>query len=483
MPLVTSKEGALLGAEYRQLDTLGETTLGGSIARTSDAEPDADGDSHQVWRGHVEGEGRYRLDENRPFGFDLALASDDTYLDRYDFSSEDVLENRAFFEEHEDRNLLSLDLFAFQGLREDDDQGLIPVVAPWVRSHKVSDRGPGGSFFFGNTSILSLTRMDGLDTRRLSGEAGWQLPHVGRFGELMTFETSLRGDLYSVDGAAGDRASQSGRETVARIVPRATFDLSWPLVGNSHGWSQVVEPILSASWTANDVNKRDIPNEDSLVFEFDETNLFEPDRFTGLDKVESGAKLSYGMRFDAIGPSGLRVSGVVGQSVREGADRLFADGSGLEESLSDYVGRFDFRPGSNFDMSYRFRLAKDELTFRRSDLSLRFGPPRLRFNLQYLQLTEDLPDSEFKERQEVVAGMRLQVTDRLAVGTQFRRDLTLDRPVTNTYGILFSDPCLSILAGLEQNFTEKGELEDETRFSVRVTFRSLGDLEADSTLF
>ena len=483
LPLVTSSEGALLGAEYRQLHTFGETTLGGSITRTSDAEPDADGDTRQVWRGHVEGEGRYNLDENRPFGFDLALASDDTYLERYDFSSEDVLENRAFIEEYTGADLFSLDIYGFQGLREDDDQGLIPVVAPWVRSHKTSGRGAGGSFFFADSSILALTRTQGLDTRRVSGEVGWQLPHVGAFGELMTFETSLRGDLYSVSGEAGDRASSSGREAVGRLVPRATFDLSWPLVGNAHGWSQVVEPIVSASWIGNDANKREIPNEDSLVFEFDETNLFEPDRFTGLDKVESGAKVTYGLRFDSIGPSGLRVGGVVGQSLREGADQLFARGSGLEESLSDYVGRFDFRPGPNFDLSYRFRLAKDELTFRRSDLSLRFGPPRMRFNLQYLQLSEDLPDTGLNERQEIVAGVRLQMTNSLAVATQFRRDLTLDRPVTNTYGILFSDDCLSIRAGLEQNFTEKGELEDETRFSVRVTLRSLGDLEADSTLF
>ena len=52
---------------------------------------------------------------------------------------------------------------------------------------------------------------------------------------------------------------------------------------------KVASPIVSASWIGNDANKREIPNEDSLVFEFDETNLFEPDRFTGLDKVEAQA--------------------------------------------------------------------------------------------------------------------------------------------------------------------------------------------------
>jgi len=482
-PLFTSKEGVLLGAEFRNLSETGLTELGGSFTRTTDSKPDPDGHTQQAWRGHAEGSGRYAIDQDRLYGFDLAVASDDTYLQRYNFSSEDVLQNRAYYESFDGPGMFSMDAYAFQGLRDDDDQGLIPVAAPWIRYHVVGDRGPGGSFFFGDASALALTRTEGLDTRRVSGEVGWKLPYVGAYGDLVNITTSLRGDIYSTDGDPQNRASESGHDTVGRIVPSATIEWSWPLVGTSHGWSQVVEPIVSATWTGNNVNKRDIPNEDSRVFEFDETNLFEPDRFTGLDKVESGAKISYGLRFDAIGPSALRISGVVGQSLREGADKLFPDGSGLDQKLSDYVGRFDFRPGPNLDLTYRFRLAKDELTFRRNDLSVRFGPPRLRFNLQYLQLSEDLADTAINERKELVAGLRLQVVDSLAVGAQFRRDLTLERPVTNTFGLLFSNPCMSVLAGFEKNYTRNGELENETRISVRVTLRSLGDLGADSTLF
>ena len=248
-------------------------------------------------------------------------------------------------------------------------------------------------------------------------------------------------------------------------------------------WQHLIEPILSATWIGGNANDDAIPNEDSLVFEFDETNLFEADRFTGIDRVETGAKLSYGLGFDSVGPSAWRVSGLIGQSVREGPDGTLPAGSGLNDSVSDIVGRIDVQPGPLLDLSYRFRLAKDELTVRRSDLSLLLGPPRLRLNLQFLELSENLPQSTISKRQELLAGVRLQVLDSLAVGAQFRRDLTRDQQVTNSFGLLYTNPCLVVLAGLEQNFTEKGELQDETRFSLRVTFRTLGDVDAGSFIF
>ena len=482
-PLLTSKEGALLGLELRDLQPVGRTELRGSITHTSDYQRDPDVDEGKAVRGHIEGEGRYLIEGERQVGFDLALASDNTFLNRYDFSDEDVLENRVYLEQFEGRDFLGVDAYAFQGLREDDDQGTIPVALPWIRGRMVGDPGPGGSFFFADASLLALTRTEGLDTRRLSTELGWQMPLVGRLGELVRIRAGLRGDVYSLDGDAADRSGQGGTDTTARVVPRASIDVSWPLVGVTGGWSHVVEPIVSATFIGNNANRDDIPNEDSLVFEFDETNLFEADRFTGLDRVETGSKVSYGLRFDSVGPSAWRVSGIVGQSFREGPDGTLPRGSGLETALSDYVGRIDLRPGPQLDLSYRFRLAKDELTFRRSDLSLRFGPPRLRFDIQYLQLSENLPDTGINKRQEIVAGARLQVVDSLAVAAQFRRDLTLDRPVANSFGLLYTNPCLVVLAGVERNFTEKGELEDETRFSVRVSFRSLGDLVANSSIF
>jgi hypothetical protein len=64
-----------------------------------------------------------------------------------------------------------------------------------------------------------------------------------------------------------------------------------------------------------------------------------------------------------------------------------------------------------------------------------------------------------------------------------RRDLEAERTVATQYGLVYTNPCLVLVAGLEQSFTQKGELDDEVTFTVRVTFSGLGDLGTSSGVF
>jgi len=487
-PLFTTNSSALLGARYRDLQRFGLTELGGAVTYTDTAgKRDADGnlrprDGNEV-RGHIDSHGRYTLSDTDRAGFDLRLASDDSFLRRYDISNDDILENRAFVERFGERSYTALNVYGFQSLREQDDQDEIPLVLPLAETRAVGARDRFGGRADLGASVLGLRRTDGLDTRRFSAEVGWQLPQIGSYGDVRSLRLSLRGDLYNTSGNPQTFADDGSTDTTGRIVPKLAADWGLPMVGETGRWSHVVEPRLAFSYAPGNLNKDGIPNEDSQVFEFDETNLFEPDRFTGIDRVESGANLAYGLNFDSIGPAAWRVAGVIGQSVRSGPDRLFPDGSGLEDELSDVVGRIEVRPSELLDVGYRFRVDKNSLAFRRSDLTLGFGPPRLRFDIQYLRLTDELPEQDLRRRQELLAGVRLQMLDSLAVGVRTRRDLEEDRTVATQYGLIYTNPCLTVVAGLEQSFNRRGELDDEVTFQVRVTFRGLGDIETAADVF
>ena len=65
------------------------------------------------------------------------------------------------------RNYYAANSYAFQGLREADDQGLIPFALPLLDVELSSDPMIFGSRFFLDSSFLALNRTDGLDTRRL----------------------------------------------------------------------------------------------------------------------------------------------------------------------------------------------------------------------------------------------------------------------------------------------------------------------------
>jgi LPS-assembly protein len=173
----------------------------------------------------------------------------------------------------------------------------------------------------------------------------------------------------------------------------------------------------------------------------------------------------------------LDISGVLGQSWQPRESHDFPADSGVNSNFSDFVGRLDLRPSDYFNIRYRFRADRTNLQLRRNDIKLSLGPPNYRLDLNYIELTDETNDFSSRSREEAGIGVRLQPLETLAIGAQMRRDLSRDRQVTNMVGVLYTHPCFELLAGLEQSFTDEGELDDEITFKVRVTLITLGSLQ------
>lgn len=483
-PIFTSNEGIVLASEYRHRLSNGRYDLGGSITRGSEAEEDVgdESDSNE-FRGHIVGDGRFALGGGWGGGYDLFLASDDTYLERYDFSDQDILENRLFAERISGRNYAAVNGYGFQGLRETDDQGEIPYVLPLLDLELSSDPMFWGSRFFLDSSLLVLTRTDGLDTRRLSVTGGWELPWIGRLGDQYRIRLSLRDDYYDLNGDP-ETLSGEGNSSANRIIPRATLDWSWPWIGDTFGLTPVIEPIASLTLAPTGLNDDEIPNEDSLDLEFDDTNLFEESRFPGLDRVEEGSRITYGARFGAIGESGEKFNALFGQSFRFQEDDQFDADTGLDGRFSDYVGRVEFTPNPWLSGRYRFRLDRQDFVPVRNEVLGSVGPSWLRFYANYLSLEDDpsVSEEEFREREEITAGFQVGLWENLTFRAQTRRDLKADSTVANTYGLIYRHPCLLLIGGFEKQFTEDRDAGDGTTVSVRVTFDNLGELAGQTSL-
>ncbi len=372
--------------------------------------------------------------------------------------------------------------YYFQGLRRQDDQGLIPVVLPLAEAHFVGEPWRWGSRFDLDATLRALTRTDGLDTRRVSATGSWRLPWIGPIGDLYTLNLGLRGDAYHTDGDPETRLDD-GTNTEARGFPIASLGWSWPLARRGFGGQQVIEPVVVAAWTPTGLNPTDIPNEDSLDFEFDDTNLFEVDRFTGLDLVEEGARVSYGLRFGAYGPNGEQASGLIGQSYRFEEQDEFPEGSGLDDRLSDYVGRIELSPVPVLDLSYRFRARREDLRLMRNEVRAGLGPPTLRFGLNYLSLADEPVENEFRDREELTASVFVGVLPELSLSARTRRDLNTGDTIANSFGFVYRNVCLILVGGVERRFTRNRDVPPSTIFTIRLAFKNLGEVEADTDLF
>ena len=466
--LITGQEGSGAIGEYRR------RFLNGTLEATASL---VGGDSEEDVRGHIDAEGRFDIDDTWRWGFDLNRATDDTYLRRYGFSSPASLNTRIFAEGFRDRNYFSANGYAFQGLRSTDDSDLEPLVLPLVDFNHLSAPDRFGGQTVLDVSFLAIARDGGTDTRRLSIRPGWQLPFKGPLGDVYMLSLSLNTDLYQVDHLARTQKPEFSGVS-GRIVPQIMLDWRFPFVRNEGSVSQVIEPIAAAFYSPYGGNSNKIPNEDSTELEFDDTNLFSANKFSGLDRVEGGPRISYGLKWGLYGKGGGSTNLFVGQSWRPRSDDTFAANSGLEENFSDLVGRVHITPGPYLNLIYRTRLAADNFTPKRNEVSFDAGVPAFRVNANYVFI-EQQADSEFSGREEINLSLQSQLNKYWRTSFSGIRDLATDELRTLGASLVYENECVIFTTKASRSFFQDRDLTPTDQVTVNIVFKTLGEIRTN----
>jgi LPS-assembly protein len=469
---MTWNEGPVLGGEYRNRFNSGLFEGNGSITYAS-----KDNDEKGL-RGHIDAKLRYDINETWRAGFTPSIASDDTYLRRYSLSSLETLTSRAFAEGFRGRNYAAANAYYFQGLRVDDDPGQTPIVFPLLDYNFVGQPGWAGSRLALDANLMALTRTDGTDSRRLSFKPGWELPYTTSNGQLLRVFASVQADGYLVDEVVDpDQGGVTQSGTTGRVFPQAGVDWRYPFVRSGETTSQIVEPIVGVVVAPNGGNPDLIPNEDSLDIELDDTNIFKASRFTGLDRVEGGQRVYYGLNAGIYGRTGVAANMFLGQSLRSREDPNFPEGSGLRDELSDVVGRVRLSPASYLNLLYRFRLDKDGFEPRRNEVTTVLGPRALQFGATYTFI-EEAAGSEFPDREEISLSLASQLTQRWFAAAGTRHNLADNGGALNhSARIVYADDCFGIQADYVRTFTEDRDVRPSQTILFRVFLKTLGAIQ------
>ncbi len=477
-PIVTSKQGIVLGGEYRQLLQRGEMSVDGSITRADRLDENQNQTEDDALRGHIDGQARFDYDEHWRLGADLARASDKTYLRLYDFGNERTLTSQAFAERLEKRSYGIGRGLWFQGLRDEDDNDEFPVIWPETIYHYVGEPWGMGNYLTFDAGALNLSRVRGRDSRRLHSQAGWHLPYTSRHGYLVELGATIETDGYwvhDVDPDSSDVDPADGKDGfTGRFFPQLSAELRYPMVKYSERFTQVVEPTFAVIAGPADPNPNLIPNEDSQDFELDETNLFDPDRTTGIDQADGGQRIDYGAGWSAYGAKGGAVSAFLGQSYRFSKSEDFAPGSGIEEDLSDLVGRVDLAPIPELDLIYRFRFDSQDLKAHRNELQLAAGTPDLNLRLSYTFLDDETDTQEFGDREEIFGQVRGRISENWSGAVFARRDLEIDRFLSYGIGLTYENWCLAVSTEIRREEYDDEEIDPETKVLLKITFKTLG---------
>ncbi|MDE3038474.1 MAG: LPS assembly protein LptD, partial [Pseudomonadota bacterium] len=472
VPIYTSLAGPVIAGEYRQMFNTGQMMLDGSI--TSAPNSDALGNpipGHEM-RGNFDGQGNFKFGANNDWGFDVHRASDDTYLRAYGFSNDIFLTSRIYGEmfnfANSNRSYASMEGLSFQGLTGQDNGKVIPVVTPLTDITWQSNPGPWNSRVQLSGDAMVLTRQTGDDSRRLSGTAGWTLPYISEDGQMITFNTSLRTDVYDVSNVqiAGN-PSFSG--VTGREVPQASLMWRYPFIGYLGTSSLTIEPVVSLAASGGGGNTPKIPNEDSLLPEFNDTNLFSANRYAGLDRVEDGTGVSYGLRGAAQLYSDKYVDWLLGQHYRLSGDTSFPFSNELGSRFSDYVGKvgMTYQP---LTLAYRFRFDRQTWMANRSEVDAGFNEYPLQLSTSYLSLRND----PILAPAEVVTGASaLNLTPNWIWNVNASRDMKLNQLITMATGVTFKNECLTLTSMVGKDYTTLLDIKPSLTFWVTVSLKNL----------
>src|SRR5690606_22499857 len=194
-----------------------------------------------TFRGHIDADGRFDIDDHWRWGFDVNRASDKSYLRLYDFSNARSMNSRLFTEDFHSRNYAAVQAFTFQRLRDSDDNGEQPIVAPLFDYNFVGEPGRSGGYYTLDANAMVLSRIDGRESRRLSLRGGWTLPYTAPAGDIYTLRATLQVDGYhvrGVDPSSDDPDPPGDTESgfAGRVFPQLSFEWRYPFVRHDEGF-------------------------------------------------------------------------------------------------------------------------------------------------------------------------------------------------------------------------------------------------------
>ena len=469
-PMITSDHGVVQDVRYRKYFYNGDISASGTYMK--DKETDKD-------RGSLFLTGRYELNDYWVSDLDVNYASDRTYLKDLSLPKEDDswLSSSLKFQGFDNRNYASVEGYYYQfisnALKEIDK----PYVVPYFNYENYGKVGEFGAYNKTTVNSAIIHRDEENSSQRLSMINSWNLPYTSPYGEKYRMVASVKTDLYNID----NYTNQYGEKFdggVARVFPQLGAEWRLPFVRATETSRQILEPTIVAVLAPNGGNKEnEIPNDDSQDVELDDTNILDLDRYAGYDRNDTGSRISYGFNWSAYGNRTGRTSAFLGQSYNFSKDESFSQDDMQEGYFSDYVGRINAAPSQYLDLDYRFKLDKDTLELKYSELSSSIGPQLLKAYISYIYLKGDDKNytSRYRERQELYTVLRSKLTRDWSISIYNRQDLTKNGGSLEHGGsLIYEDECFALLLNVSQDDSTDPDYKGDFNFTANFVLKTLG---------
>jgi LPS-assembly protein len=477
-PVLATKTGPILDAQYRRAFNAGVLHI--NLSGGND-------------RGHfgdsVFSDGTFDINDEWRAGFTYNRASSAQFLDDFNILPNAAeLTSNAYIEGFGPGAYARLEADTYQGLVSSITQSALPIIAPYGQYDFDSDPDSLGGRISIDAEAFNVLRDVGTNSRRASVVGNYSLPFTGPLGQLWLARVELVAATYNATalGQLPNFSALNSADT-SRVQPYGALFMRWPFVRSAGAYgSQIVEPEvqLVASPEIGIRQNPKIPNEDSLDLEYSDANLFDLNRYPGIDRMEGGDRVDYAMHGAWYLPGGALLDGLIGQSYRFHKDLDYLPLSGLNDNISDIVARATIAPVSYFNLTYRTRLSHKDLGARMIDATATAGTGLFNISAGYLYANTNpyvlydqpgIPAAYYVARHEVSASAASNFGPwTVSAGTT--RNLASGTFDSAEFSAGWQNECLAVTLNYYQRFTSFNLDDGSTTLLLQITFKTLGNV-------
>ncbi|HEY5205235.1 MAG TPA: LPS assembly protein LptD [Roseiarcus sp.] len=485
-PQFNTKVNPFLNLDYRQRFYSGVMDIRAGVTEDRDFTSEGRKFGPNTTRSYILGSGQFDLGSHWTWGFTAEQASDKLIFEKY--SIPEVFTDRGLYAAdggrlisqldavRQDQNsYLSIAAVSVQGLRPTDTQSTIPTVAPLIEAHFEPQGNVLGGRLRVDGSAVVLTRdqspllngLPGVDSRRATLGFDWRTTFTFSNGLRVTPFLWGRGDLYNLNDLASPSAPNA---TIARAFGDVGADISYPLVRQTPNATWILEPLAQIAIGPNTKLDPRIPNEDSQVWQFDETNLFEVNRSPGYDLYEGGQSLTLAGRATLVLPDGGSGSLLIGRVFQAERNLNAPLRTGLQTPLSDWVVGVQAQLMPEVSLFSRWRLDSSNLSVSSMETGVDFTSSRVSGYISYLREVQSPSGARVSSLDihgEVWATKHwgLDVYSIVDGGT-WRQ---------NAIGLVYRDDCLRVEVLYRRNETFNGTLGPSSSVVLRLSLATIGN--------
>jgi LPS-assembly protein len=503
-PQINTKVNPFLNLDYRERFYSGVIDIRAGYTYDQDFMSNGEKFGPLTSRSYILGSGVFNLGSNWTWGFTAEQTSDDLIFQKYSipnvytdqgltdrglYAADDQRLISQLYAVHQNQNsYLSIAAVEVQGLRQPtattpgDDQSTFPVVAPLIEARYEFPHDILGGRLRLDGSAVVLTRAQAPDdsalpdpspdpvvnSRRATLGADWQRTLTFSNGLRIQPFADVRADVYNVV----DLPPGPANATLTRAIGDVGANFSYPLIKQSNGATWVLEPLAQVAIGPNTKVYPSIGDEDSQVWEFDETNLFDVNRSPGYDLYEGGQSITLGGRASVFLPDGRSGSFMVGRRFGAEDENPIAvpERTGLQTALSDYILAFEATPFHGVSIFSRWRLDSETFAVNRMESGVDFATGRVNGYIGYLEEAQSptgVPIRSLDVRGEAYLTKHWGVTAYAIVdeGTWRRRD----------FGVVYRDDCVRLEVLYRHDETFNGTLGPSTSVVLRLSLATLGN--------